>query len=189
MEIATYDRLLDAAQEMVQKNGFNAFSYGHLSRTIGITTASIHYHFPSKENLGLNMVRRYRERFSEILISIESESLAPVERIEKYGEQFLSTFNPDGKICFCGMLASDYQTLPESIRHEVRGFFEDNQAWLTRILEQGKADGAFRFTSEAGDLASTFLSSLEGSMLVARVFSDEGRIRAAIQCWRTLLTA
>lgn len=189
IEIATYDRLLNAAQELVQINGYNAFSYAHLAQTVGIKTASIHYHFPSKEFLGIAMVRRYRERFSEVLLAIESDNSGAVKRIEKYGEQFLATFNAGGKICLCGMLASDYETLPDNLRHEVREFFAVNQTWLTRIFEQGKAEGELRFSSEASELASTFLSSLEGSMLGARVFGDENRIRAAIECWQTLLTA
>ena len=75
MEIPTYDRLLDVAQNMVQTNGFNAFSYGGLSRTVGIKTSSIHYHFPNKEDLGealavlsLNCVRAANSSVSDICV-------------------------------------------------------------------------------------------------------------------------
>lgn len=182
-----YHKLLDAAQDLVQINGFNAFSYVNLSETVGITTASIHYHFPSKEDLGEALARRYRERFNIVLERIESENADAPARIEQYSEQFLQTLRQGGKICLCGMLASDYATLPEKTRKEVRAFFTENQAWLTRILEQGKRSGAFGFSSDASDVAMTFFSTLEGAMLDARMFEDESRLQSSIACWQNVL--
>jgi len=187
MENSMYHRLLDAAQDLVQTNGFNAFSYGHLSEAVGIKTASIHYHFPSKEHLGQALARRYRERFNAVLVQIEAEHPDAPARIEKYTEQFLQTLRQGGKICLCGMLASDYATLPETTRKEVRAFFTENEAWVTRILEQGLESGAFSFKSDARDVASTFLSTLEGAMLDARIFEDESRLQTAIDCWHNVL--
>ena len=45
------------ALEMVQMRGFNAFSYQDVADRLGIRKASIHYHFASKEDLGLDMVQ------------------------------------------------------------------------------------------------------------------------------------
>jgi len=46
------ERLLDLAQEFIQTCGYNAFSYRDLAEATGITTASIHYHFRTKSDLG-----------------------------------------------------------------------------------------------------------------------------------------
>jgi len=172
---------------MVQKTGYNAFSYGLLSLSVGIKTSSIHYHFPSKEHLGEALVRRYRERFAVVLEQIEAKHADAPARIGSYAEQFMQTLRPGGTICLCGMLASDYVTLPESVRREVRAFFAENEAWLTRILEDGRESGAFNFNSDAKDVAATFLSTLEGAMLGARLFDDKSRLRRAIVCWQNFL--
>lgn len=189
MENPMYNKLLDAAQDLVQKNGFNAFSYGQLSESVGIKTASIHYHFPSKEDLGEALARRYRERFNAVLERIEAENDDAETRIEQYADQFLQTLKQGGKICLCGMLASDYSILPEKVRKEVRTFFTENEAWLTRILEQGRRSGTFDFRSDAGDIARTFFSTLEGAMFDARMFEDETRLQRAINCWRSVFLA
>ena len=183
----TYNNLLDAAQDLVQKNGFNAFSYKHLSETVGIKTASIHYHFPSKQDLGEAMTRRYRQKFNAVIEKIEAGNTDARVRIEQYSEQFLQTLRQGGKICLCGMLAADYSTLPETMRSEVRAFFSENQAWLTKILEQGKRKGEFNFKSDAEDVALTFFSTLEGAMLDARMFEDDSRLKRAIDCWQNAL--
>ncbi len=180
---STYHKLLDAAQNLVQIHGFNAFSYGDLAGIIGITTASIHYHFPTKEDLGEALVRRYREEFNAILETIKTENSDPQTRIEKYAEQFLTCLMPDGKICLCGMLASDYATLPEKMRDHVRAFFSENEAWLAETLEKGKGSGAFVFKSTSADMAMAFFSSLEGGMLDARMFEDDSRLQRIVDCW------
>jgi len=184
MESPTYHKLLDAAQEIVQTNGFNAFSYGRLSDAVGIKTASIHYHFPRKEDLGEALAQRYRERFNVVLERIEAENLGAPERIEKYCEQFIQTLKQGGKICLCGMLASDYATLPEKVRKQTRIFFTENEEWLARILDQGRKSGTFNFESEPNDIARTFFSTLQGALIDARMFDDESRLRRAIDCWQ-----
>jgi len=71
-------------------------------------------------------------------------------------------------MCLCGMLAADAATLPAPMRAGLTGFFTENEAWLTRVLEEGRRGGALRFTGAAASLAAFFVSSLEGAMLVAR---------------------
>ena len=57
----TAELILDAAQVLVQEVGFNGFSYAHIAEKVGIRTASIHYHFPNKEDLGEALITRYTE--------------------------------------------------------------------------------------------------------------------------------
>ena len=185
MENITYHKLLDSAQGMIQSNGFNAFSYRDLSTLVGITTASIHYHFPTKADMGEALTRRYRESFNEVLRRIEADNRDAPTRIEQYVKQFLQTLEHGGKICLCGMLASDYQTLPENVRKEIRAFFTENEAWLEMVLQQGKTDGSFVFDSEAKDLAIAFFAMIEGAMLGARMFEDKSRLQRTVDCWRS----
>ncbi|MGI8812454.1 MAG: TetR/AcrR family transcriptional regulator [Pyrinomonadaceae bacterium] len=180
----TYHRILDAAQDLIQVRGFNAFSYNDLSRTVGIKTASIHYYFPRKDELGEALTRRYREQFNLVLTEISEQYPDAPSRIERYMEQFLATLGEDGKICLCGMLAADYETLPENVRTEIRTFFTENEAWLAAVLEQGRAEGVFVFETKARDTARAFLSTLQGAMLTARIFDDKDRLRVAAASWR-----
>ena len=71
-ENSTRERILDSAQALAQARGFNAFSYADIATELGVKKASIHYHFPSKQNLETQLLERYRESFAEQLRSIES---------------------------------------------------------------------------------------------------------------------
>src|ERR1700733_2743383 len=70
-EAHTSERILDIAERLVQTRGFNNFSYADIASELGITTASLHYHFPGKAELGLALITRYGERFSHALSQIE----------------------------------------------------------------------------------------------------------------------
>lgn len=59
----TAAKILTVAQDLLQRKGFNGFSYRDLAAEIGIKTSSIHYHFPTKDDLALNLVRNYRQIF------------------------------------------------------------------------------------------------------------------------------
>ena len=61
----TSERILDAAQAMAQKRGYNGVSYRDISQVVGVRTASIHYHFASKEILFTALAERYRTTIME----------------------------------------------------------------------------------------------------------------------------
>ena len=83
------------------------------------------------------------------------------------------------KMCLCGMLAAEYQTLPPPMRDAVIRFFDQNESWLESVLEQGLADGSLQFAGSARDTARMIVGGLEGAMLVARPYGNIGRFQAA----------
>jgi TetR/AcrR family transcriptional regulator, transcriptional repressor for nem operon len=60
-----------------------------------------------------------------------------------------------------------------------RRFFDTNEAWLKRVLEQGQAEGTLEFTGSTDEAALMIVSGLEGAMLVARSYGDVARFHAA----------
>lgn len=179
----TREKILDVAQKYVQHRGFNAFSYADIANEIGIRNSSIHYYFAVKDDLGEELVIRYRERFKAALEQIETQTDNANTRITLYVELVNLAITHDGKICLCGMLASDFETLVPKVQIQVRRFFEENENWLAQIIRQGLESGAFHFDAEPEDLATNFFSMLEGAMLAARVFNDPQRFTAIVQFW------
>jgi TetR/AcrR family transcriptional regulator, transcriptional repressor for nem operon len=58
-------------------------------------------------------------------------------------------------------------------------FFDENEAWLTGVLEQGREEGVLQLNGSARDEAQTIVSGLEGALLVARPYGDVARFEAA----------
>src|SRR5947207_11130762 len=149
-EPGTAERILDIAERLVQTRGFNNSSYAHIATELGITTASLHYHFPGKAELGQALITRYAERFAEALSQIDRDLPDAHGRLEAYARLYADVLHGK-RMCMCGILAAEYQTLPKPMRTEVIRFFDDNQRWLAEVLTQGRADQSVAFSGSPDD--------------------------------------
>ena len=178
-------RILDVAERLAQRCGFNGFSYADVASELQISTASLHYHFAGKAELGRAMLTRYAERFAQALAEIETRRSNAPERLLAYAGLYAAVLQ-EQRLCLCGMLAAEYQTLPESMRGCVLRFFDDNERWLTGILEAGRAARQLHFAGSALEAARVIVCGLEGAMLLARPYGDVSRFQSAA---RQLLSA
>jgi TetR/AcrR family transcriptional repressor of nem operon len=174
---STSTRILDTAEALLQVRGYNGFSYADISTELGITKAALHYHFPGKADLGLALITRYADRFGESLAAIDRAEAPPRDRLAEYVRLYDQVLR-QSKMCLCGMLAAEYQTLPAPMRAAVAGFFDANESWLEKVLEDGRQDASLRFTGTARETAQTIIACLEGAMLVARPSGDPDRLRS-----------
>ncbi len=170
-EAGTPERILDIAERLVQLRGFSNFSYADIARELGITTASLHYHFPGKAELGQALIVRYTARFLAALDRIDENLSDALSKLEAYTRLYADVLRDD-RMCMCGILAAEYQTLPQPMREAVLRFFDDNQTWLMDVLDQGQADHTLRITGSTEEIAKSVISTLEGAMLVARPYGD-----------------
>lgn len=176
-EIDTQGRILDVAERLVQTRGFNAFSYADVAAELGLTKAALHYHFAGKAELGEALLARYAGRFGSALDRLDEGGLDGRGKLAAYADLYAQVLAQD-RMCLCGMLASDYQTLSEPMRQAVLGFFDLNETWLAGVLEEGTRDGSLRFEGPTRDAAQMIIGTLEGAMLVARGYRDVGRFGA-----------
>jgi TetR/AcrR family transcriptional repressor of nem operon len=176
----TANRILDVAEELAQQGGFNGFSYADIARELGITTASLHYHFPGKVELGKALISRYAERFFTALTHIDGQVLDAAAKLRAYAELYALVLR-ERRLCLCGMLAAEYNTLAQPMRSAVIQFFNDNEAWLTRVLREGLEAGSLRFSGPPEAAARMVVASLEGAMLVTRPYGDIARFQSAAE--------
>jgi TetR/AcrR family transcriptional regulator, transcriptional repressor for nem operon len=173
----TSTQILDISERLVQNRGFNGFSYGDVAAELQITTAALHYHFPGKGELGEALVARYATRFAEALLALDAEADARA-KLDGYASLYLDVLQ-QRRMCLCGMLAAEYETLPEAMRTALLRFFDDNERWLEAVLERGREDGTLQFSGAPSDAARMIVGALEGAMLVARPYGDVARFKDA----------
>ena len=177
----TSEQIIETATVLLQKQGFNAFSYKDISSLIGIKTASIHYHFPTKYDLGKTIMTRYRNMHNTALIEIDNSISDPLKKLQAFSNLFTCTLGDDFKMCPCGMFSSDITELPDSIKIEVQGFFTDSETWLASVLKEGLKQGIFSFDSSPIECARCTFASFEGAMLSARAFKDKKRLTKSLK--------
>lgn len=175
----TAERILDLAERLVQTRGFNGFSYADIAAEIGITKASLHYHFPTKAALGARLIERYHERFIARIEALRGEAENVAESLRRYAAIYVETFRAD-RFCLCGMLAAEYATLPKPMRAAVVRFFDANEGWLAALLAEGRRSGVLRFSEEPAERAALLVAALEGALLLARAHRDVARLEASV---------
>jgi len=174
----TATRILDSAETLVQVRGFNGFSYADVAGELALTTASLHYHFPGKAELGRALIVRYAERFKAALAEIDERGEDAPAKLRAYARLYGDVLR-DERMCLCGMLAAEYQTLPEPMRDAVIGFFDENETWVERVLAGGREEGTLAFEGPPREAARLIVSALEGAMLVARPYGGVDRFETA----------
>src|SRR5271167_2201454 len=83
-QAGTSQRILDSAERLVQRRGFNGFSYANVAAELNITTASLHYHFPGKAELGEALIVRYAARFADALEQIDDRLPGAPAKLDAY---------------------------------------------------------------------------------------------------------
>ena len=170
--------VLEVAERLIQTRGFNGFSYADVAAEVGITKASLHYHFPTKAELGLSLVQRYQETFEDALAGLAHDGGDTRTLLEGYAELYRSVLRKD-RMCLCGMLAAEHSTLPAPMRRALQVFFDANERWLAGVLETGRRKGELKLAGAAREEARLLVAGLEGALLVARSYDDPRRFQDA----------
>ncbi|MGE8062478.1 TetR/AcrR family transcriptional regulator [Pseudomonas sp. NPDC089547] len=179
MTSATREALISTAESLMRTKGYAAFSYADLAEAVGIRKASIHYHFPSKEDLGKAIVEEYLAKVKIELDNIEGKYKATEDKLNAFFALFNSS-TEDGLLPLCGALAAEMAALPIGLQHLTKRFFELQLNWLKETFEQGISAEGIPAGRGAHEKSHLLLSILEGSSFINWAMKDNGRIDPAV---------
>jgi TetR/AcrR family transcriptional repressor of nem operon len=178
----TKQRILDAARLAVQARGYSGLSFRDLAAEVGIKSASIHHHFPTKGDLGAALARRYTADFAEYLDGLLADSSDRNGCIRKYTDVFRGTLLNGNRMCLGGFMAAEHDELPAEVRAEVVKFSEMNVHWLVQVLSLRK-----KTTTDVKAVhrhALAIFAAVEGAQLVARSHGDVSVFDEIVDAYR-----
>ncbi|WP_232309953.1 TetR/AcrR family transcriptional regulator [Roseateles depolymerans] len=162
-------------RQLLVRGGYNSFSYANVAEQVNITKASIHHHFPSKEELVKTVVAHYRQDAAQALAGLTGQLNDPIAELRAYVDYWASCIaRGESEFCVCVMLATEMPSIPSDVAQEVRAHFDSMTTWLADVIERGVARQQFQL-DEAGNAtraAHTVLAAVHGAMLLARVSAD-----------------
>jgi TetR/AcrR family transcriptional regulator, transcriptional repressor for nem operon len=164
----TKEQILDIAENILRDRGYNGFSYKDISNSLGIRNASVHYHYPTKTDLGVAIIRRAMNRFEDWAQSLENRNLGYSEKLNELCLRFKMFVDCQQQICLGGTLQTDFKTIPEEMQKETRQFVSSMLRWLENLLEEGRELGVFDFSGKARDQALLTAASLQGAVQLVR---------------------
>jgi len=162
--------ILKITEEMVRRGGYNGFSFREIAKQVGIKSSSVHYHFPTKEDLGAAVAKYYTERFFEALGKAQALLDNNKDPLQSYISAFRQALTKDKRMCLCGLLGAEIDGLPERVVEQTQEFFRLQLAWLEdayRLMDPEKNTNTI-----ARKKASQTLALLEGAIITSNVLDD-----------------
>jgi TetR/AcrR family transcriptional repressor of nem operon len=164
----TKAEIIDAARRLLQMRGCNGFSVRDVSDEVGITTASLHYHFPTKGGLIAEVLSQDRAKMNERMAAIEGEAETFASRTKLMNHFFTTSSNEPGAISPAVVAAVDLFTLPPECQSEVQQWFLNMEGWLTRFAVQARTTGELPTDRPVDAFVSEACAALLGAMLLPR---------------------
>lgn len=155
------------AEHLMREKGYSAFSYADLSKIIGITKASIHHHFPTKDILGEEVVKRALIETRQQFDQIEATEKTAAGQIAAYMQLFIQSYRAS-LLPLCCALSAETANLPQNITAQTSLYFDMQINWLTTVVARGKESGEFSSALQPGDAALLIINLCEGASVVAR---------------------
>ncbi len=171
---------MEAARLTVQDLGYSGLSFRELAKDVGIKSASIHYYFATKGELGGALAHRYTADYATYLDGLLAEGLDAETCLARYTEMFADTLRNDNRMCLAGILSAERNELPEEVRAEVVKFGEMNERWIARVL-------AMRGSAAPEELrrrACAIFAAVSGAQLVAHSRGDVSVYEEIVAAYR-----
>ena len=173
---STRDNILDAAEKRMRSGGYHAVSFRDLADDLGIKSASVHYHFRQKEDLGIALVERYADRF---FAQVQMMTDSGIPKLEAFANAYRDAYSVGKTTCLCGLLGAETRGLPHRVADAVRAFLDRNLDWLVAAVPHDMPDEARR------QAAVQILASLQGGMMLAVSQEDPWMLDAIVDGLRS----
>lgn len=180
MSSSSREAILAAARRTAQAHGYGGLNFRDLAAEVGIKAASIHYHFPTKADLGAAVAKRYWEDTAAVLEAMLAEIPDPVRCLRRYPDIFRKSLESDNRMCLASFMAAELDDLPDAVKKEVQAFADVNVAWLGRVLSAAGPVGS----GESETRARAIFAAVAGAQLLARSRSDIALYDALIDSYR-----
>ena len=154
----TAERLMDLAEAHIRNAGYGGFSFREIAAELGIKSASVHHHFPTKATMTAAVARRYADRFFAKVARQPNETAE--DAIAAYRSAFKAALDRDGLMCLFGVLGAEAGGLLPEVANEISSFFHRCVEDLSSRIGGPNAEAR----------AFQVIATLEGGMMLASVY-------------------
>lgn len=178
----TRERLLEAALELIWKEGLGAASVDDICLAAQVRKGSFYHFFKSKADLVIAALEAHFESSRREFDRIFSPSVPPVERLRGFFSFMLErqTLRQEraGRVLGCpyASVGVSCSSEDESIRERIKQIFVTYMKYFESALRDGSADGSIRVVDVPMTVQAIF-DQIEGAMAAARIQDSLGPIR------------
>jgi TetR/AcrR family transcriptional regulator, transcriptional repressor for nem operon len=172
LKIGARERVLEAARTLIEAQGFKNASLNDILAKAGVSSSNFYYHWKSKEDLGLAVVKQFTEGLEDHIIKpiFQDRKRSPLDRLRAYldlHQQKLEANHCTGG-CPFGKLISELSEENPCFRQLIEGAFGRLKDSLRECIREGIEKGEMRRGIDPGNASILVLGTVQGLMLVAK---------------------
>lgn len=180
--------LMACARDLIQRVGVNAMSFADLGRAVGISKASVHHHFPHKEDLIIALIGQSNEIYGRKLQEIFSADLPALEKLRATADIYAQGVCKD-KMCLIGILSAEYATLGTRVREALNGNAARTAEVFAKTMRGGVEEGTIAPHADSVALAHAFHSTILGAQVLARCSGDHELFGKSVESFLKAISA
>jgi len=185
------EKVLVAATELFCERGFAQASMDEILKVAHVTKSNFYYHFPSKEALGMEVLKRLQEEMKNDVWprTLQDPSKSPLQRIESFVHCIVE--NLERTDCRSGCpfanLAVELSDGWPKFRETLAAFFKETVHQIADCVRDAQHAGEIPAQLDANMTAQLFFTQLEGAVILAKTYKDISPIHQSFEAIRKLL--
>ncbi|GAA4315691.1 TetR/AcrR family transcriptional regulator [Nibribacter koreensis] len=179
----TRQRIIEQAAVLFNLKGFAGTSYQDLIEATGVTKGCLYGHFASKEELAVEAF----EYAAQILIDKVGEAMAPYahagQRLRALLQFYHTYLSKPVLAGGCPVLNTVVEADDNQPALHARVILVLNRLHkgVYKLIELGKAQGHFKASANAQDLATFFVATVEGGILLGKAYNDSKPLQTVLR--------
>ncbi|OHD70897.1 MAG: hypothetical protein A2W19_08145 [Spirochaetes bacterium RBG_16_49_21] len=173
----TRARVLDSAIALFNRKGFGNTSIQDIIDATGVKKGNLYFHFASKDDLCLSLLREAGDRFFKYL----SKSIKSPDPLGKIGDILHAVLNYHRRMRFSGGCIFGNTALEKSDTNEkyaafIRTVFTQWEQIFAGLLREAREQGELSSKIAPDTMARHIVAVMEGSIMMARLYKREDPI-------------
>ncbi len=178
----TKSNILDAAALLFHQKGYSDTSMQDIMQTASVTSGALHYHYPTKKELGLAVIReRIGQIVEEAWFTPIVEARHPEKGIERAFKGIIDGLKK-GAIVGCPLnnLALELAYAEPDFRKEIQAIFKKWQKTLAKRFAESRVIDPGGGIS-ADELATFVIATYSGAMTMAKSAQSADPLRTTLK--------
>jgi TetR/AcrR family transcriptional repressor of nem operon len=180
---STRAQILGVARDLIQTRSYLGFSFQDVADAVGVRKASLYHHFPTKEALGIEVLRESTRSFKEWTGRARAADAA----LDAYFRMYRDGLRAGSSVCPAGALAPGWDCINDELRQAVRELRSTQVLWLTGVL--GALGPRSKSSAPVGALAAYVFAVCQGALLSARMTGRVDEFDEAVEQLKHSLAA
>jgi TetR/AcrR family transcriptional repressor of nem operon len=184
----TRSKILDEATRVFNRKGFFATSINDILKASGTTKGSLYFHFSSKREIGLEVLKREKQSFMSFLDDILNEG-SPGQSLHNFFEAALAKHSQQDFVggCLFGNTALEARDTSPELAAFVASVFDDWTMKIAQNVDQAQQIGQIRKDVPARDLAEMIVSTIEGGIMQTRLLKSRQPLQHSLEALQKVL--